>query len=181
MITDESSVFDVLGDFFYHADPRVRAAALEVYVRRAFISYEVTGLNNQLLSSTSDEVYPAVKFEFLLPQSHPNRSIHRHHHHQQTSSHRRSDSDVTSEVVNVVGTGLHQDHVICFRRQGVMAAFRDLEHFRANFSSLVDLFFGDDADSDIDEVVSVPNTPGTSYEESPFFRCVVSCLVVRTK
>ena len=177
MITDESSVFDVLGDFFYHSDPRVRAAALEVYVRRAFISYEVTGLNNQLLSSTSDEVYPAVKFEFLLPQSHPNRSFHRHH--QQQTSHRRSDSDVTSEVVNVVGIGWNQDHVICFRRQGVMAAFRDLEHFRANFSSLVDLFFGDDADSDIDEV-SVPNTPGTSYEESPFFRCVVSCLV-RTK
>ena len=77
MITDESSVFDVLGDFFYHADPRVRAAALEVYVRRAFISYEVTGLDNLLNTSCGGSAgYPAVKFEFLLPQSHPNRSSH---------------------------------------------------------------------------------------------------------
>ena len=46
MITDETSLFDVLGDFFYHSDERVRAAALEVYVRRAFTSYDVIGLNN---------------------------------------------------------------------------------------------------------------------------------------
>ncbi len=34
MITDDSSIFDVLGDFFYHQEEAVRAAALEVYVRR---------------------------------------------------------------------------------------------------------------------------------------------------
>ena len=30
MITDDSSLFDVLGDFFYHNEEAVRAAALEV-------------------------------------------------------------------------------------------------------------------------------------------------------
>mgnify|MGYP002046183517 FL=1 len=39
MITDENAMFDVLGDFFYHVNPRLRAAALEVYVRRAYTSY----------------------------------------------------------------------------------------------------------------------------------------------
>ncbi len=71
MITDETSLFDVLGDFFYHSDERVRAAALEVYVRRAFTSYDVIGLNNLELSGKKS----AVKFDFLLPQSHPNRSF----------------------------------------------------------------------------------------------------------
>ena len=71
MITDETSLFDVLGDFFYHTDDRVRAAALEVYVRRAFTSYDVIGLNNLELSNKKS----AVKFDFLLPQSHPNRSF----------------------------------------------------------------------------------------------------------
>lgn len=46
MINDETSLFDVLGDFFYHTDERVRSAALEVYVRRAYTSYDVVGLSN---------------------------------------------------------------------------------------------------------------------------------------
>ena len=33
MITDENAMFDVLGDFFYHINRKVRAAALEVYQR----------------------------------------------------------------------------------------------------------------------------------------------------
>ena len=33
MITDESAIFDVLGEFFYHAEERVQQAALEVYIR----------------------------------------------------------------------------------------------------------------------------------------------------
>jgi hypothetical protein len=93
LITDESSVFDVLGGFFYHSDPRVRAAALEVYVRRAYTSYEVTGLTNlkisvnetpaaedynresnlrrQSISVLENTGKPGVKFDFLLP----------HHYH----------------------------------------------------------------------------------------------------
>ena len=74
MITDDSAIFDVLGDFFYHHEDAVRAASLEVYVRRAFTSYEVTGVTNLRLQGGSGNIW-AVKFDFLLPQSHPNRSV----------------------------------------------------------------------------------------------------------
>ena len=47
MITDESAIFDILGNFFYHDDEAVRQAALEVYVRRAFISYDLTCLQGR--------------------------------------------------------------------------------------------------------------------------------------
>ena len=57
MINDDSSIFDVLGDFFYHHEDAVKAAALEVYVRRAYASYELMALTNLSLGlnrSTSD-------------------------------------------------------------------------------------------------------------------------------
>ena len=69
MITDESAIFDILGDFFYHMDEAVRQAALEVYVRRAFISYDLNCLQHQRLPHSQS----AVHFQFILPQSHPNR------------------------------------------------------------------------------------------------------------
>ena len=69
MITDESAIFDILGDFFYHVDEAVCQAALEVYVRRAFISYDLTCLQHQRLPQGQT----AVHFQFLLPQSHPSR------------------------------------------------------------------------------------------------------------
>jgi acetyl-CoA carboxylase/biotin carboxylase 1 len=99
MITDESAIFDVLGEFFYHLEEGVRQvqikcllfnnevsigrdwsqqstfsifsqAALEVYIRRAFISYDITCLQHQRLPLGQSCVY----FQLLLPQSHPNRS-----------------------------------------------------------------------------------------------------------
>ena len=73
IINDDSSIFDVLGDFFYHHEDAVRAAALEVYVRRAYASYELMALTNLSLGSN---LY-ALKFDFLLPQTHPNRELQR--------------------------------------------------------------------------------------------------------
>ena len=72
MINDESYIFDVLGDFFDHPEEAVRAAALEVYVRRAYTSYELTALTNLGIGTQQKA---AVKFDFLLPQSHPNRQV----------------------------------------------------------------------------------------------------------
>ena len=162
MITDESSVFDVLGDFFYHADPRVRAAALEVYVRRAFISYEVTSLNNLRLSGRGTA---AVKFDFLLPQSHPNRSFHA----AAANTHRRSDSDVSAQPEFALSpAGFHLDN---FRRHGVMSAFETFEAFEADFESLVELFF-EEEDEDAGDAFSsavMAGTPG-SYEDGSSFK-----------
>ena len=69
LIMSETSIFDVLHDFFYHTNKAVRMAALEVYVRRAYTSYELTSLHHQELNNGMCVVH----FMFLLPTSHPNR------------------------------------------------------------------------------------------------------------
>ncbi|TRY78898.1 hypothetical protein TCAL_01701 [Tigriopus californicus] len=118
MITDDSSIFDVLGDFFYHNEDAVKGAALEVYVRRAFTSYEVTGLTNLRLDCSQY----AVKFDFLLPQSHPNRSYHRVRNMTRPAS---------------TFMPLPED---C-QRHGVMTAFSSFEEFQLNFDDVLDLFY----------------------------------------
>ncbi|CAG9801571.1 unnamed protein product [Chironomus riparius] len=69
LILSETSIFDILHDFFYHTNRAVCNAALEVYVRRAYTSYDLTCLQHLELSG---EV-PLVHFQFLLPFAHPNR------------------------------------------------------------------------------------------------------------
>ncbi|KAL6432779.1 hypothetical protein ACFW04_006277 [Cataglyphis niger] len=69
LILSETSIFDILHDFFYHTNRAVCNAALEVYVRRAYISYEFTCLQHLELSGE----IPLVYFQFVLPSNHPNR------------------------------------------------------------------------------------------------------------
>ncbi|XP_020505570.2 acetyl-CoA carboxylase isoform X2 [Labrus bergylta] len=69
LILSETSIFDVLPNFFYHSNQVVCMAALEVYVRRAYIAYELNSIqHHQLQDGTC-----AVNFQFMLPSSHPNR------------------------------------------------------------------------------------------------------------
>lgn len=69
LILSETSIFDILHDFFYHTNRAVCNAALEVYIRRSYISYDLTCVQHLELSG---EV-PLVHFQFLLPSAHPNR------------------------------------------------------------------------------------------------------------
>lgn len=69
LILSETCIFDILHDFFYHSNRVVCNAALEVYVRRAYISYELTCLQHLELSGE----IPLVHFQFMLPNNHPNR------------------------------------------------------------------------------------------------------------
>ncbi|VDK32010.1 unnamed protein product [Taenia asiatica] len=71
LITSETSVFDVLLEFFYHQKPAVVIAALEVYVRRAYITYELTGLQHALIAPLTDKAINAhaIFFRFLLPNA----------------------------------------------------------------------------------------------------------------
>ncbi|XP_012233203.1 acetyl-CoA carboxylase isoform X2 [Linepithema humile] len=69
LILSETSIFDILHDFFYHSNRAVCNAALEVYVRRAYISYDLTCLQHLELSGE----IPLVYFQFVLPSNHPNR------------------------------------------------------------------------------------------------------------
>ncbi|XP_078277863.1 acetyl-CoA carboxylase 2 isoform X2 [Rhinoraja longicauda] len=69
LILSETSIFDVLPSFFYHANQVVRTAALEVYVRRSYIAYELNSFQHHQLHNG----IRVVDFQFLLPSSHPNR------------------------------------------------------------------------------------------------------------
>uniref|UniRef100_A0A3Q3IDI1 acetyl-CoA carboxylase n=1 Tax=Monopterus albus TaxID=43700 RepID=A0A3Q3IDI1_MONAL len=68
LILSETSIFDVLPNFFYHSNPVVTMAALEVYVRRAYIAYELNSVQHRQLKDNTC----VVEFQFMLPTSHPN-------------------------------------------------------------------------------------------------------------
>uniref|UniRef100_A0A673Z9H0 acetyl-CoA carboxylase n=1 Tax=Salmo trutta TaxID=8032 RepID=A0A673Z9H0_SALTR len=72
LILSETSIFDVLPNFFYHSNQVVRMAALEVYVRRAYIAYELNSVQHRQLKDNTC----IVEFQFMLPTSHPNRYVH---------------------------------------------------------------------------------------------------------
>ena len=46
LITSETSLFDILPSFFYHANRQVRKAAIEVYVRRSYLAYDVISVQH---------------------------------------------------------------------------------------------------------------------------------------
>ncbi|KER22342.1 hypothetical protein T265_09541 [Opisthorchis viverrini] len=63
LIESETVVFDILSDFFYHPNPAVAGAALEVYVRRAYTTYELTSVQHVQLPNGAS----FVPFRFTLP------------------------------------------------------------------------------------------------------------------
>jgi len=146
LIMSETSIFDVLHDFFSHPNRAVRMAALEVYVRRSYTSYELTCLQHKDLS----ENLCVVHFEFLLPSSHPNRIPHN-----KASSNFNQFGSITAsaspssamthipsfdEVSNLID--LPTDLENC-NRTGCMAAFSRLEDFENHFQEIMEIF--DDA------------------------------------
>ncbi|XP_063060931.1 acetyl-CoA carboxylase-like isoform X2 [Engraulis encrasicolus] len=70
LILSETSIFDVLPNFFYHSYQVVRMAALEVYVRRAYIAYQLNCIQHKQLSDGTC----IVQYQLMLPTTHPNRS-----------------------------------------------------------------------------------------------------------
>lgn len=109
LILSETSIFDILHDFFYHSNRAVCNAALEVYVRRAYTSYDLSCLQHLELSGE----IPLVHFQFMLPTSHPNRL-------------KRYDEDL----------GPCYDS---FQRTGCMAAFESAQHFERYGDEIFDL------------------------------------------
>uniref|UniRef100_A0A6G1S971 Acetyl-CoA carboxylase n=1 Tax=Aceria tosichella TaxID=561515 RepID=A0A6G1S971_9ACAR len=57
LVLSEPSIFDILHQFFYHPNEIVRKAALEVYVRRAYISYEMVALQHVAVENKSTSVH----------------------------------------------------------------------------------------------------------------------------
>lgn len=128
MITDENAMFDVLGDFFYHEKREVRVAALEVYERRALISYDIEGLLHEQMDDIS-----AILFKFRLPESHPNSAF------------------AYGSAVGGLGNLLSRQ----YKRFGAMAAFDSFADFETHFASLIDLFRKRPLDEDNREVDAI--------------------------
>uniref|UniRef100_A0A7N8YHC0 acetyl-CoA carboxylase n=1 Tax=Mastacembelus armatus TaxID=205130 RepID=A0A7N8YHC0_9TELE len=133
LILSETSIFDVLPNFFYHSNQVVCMAALEVYVRRAYIAYELNSIqHHQLHDGTC-----AVDFQFMLPSSHPNRG--------------------SNPTLNRVPVPLSESGQFTMRRQGselllegtfsppcqrmgAMVAFQYFDDFRRNFDEVLSSF-----------------------------------------
>ncbi|CAF0784693.1 unnamed protein product, partial [Didymodactylos carnosus] len=71
LILSETSIFEVLHSFYFHSTIQVRQAALEVYVRRSYISYDLISIQHDYLSNG----ICTIQFSVHLPQNHPNRSF----------------------------------------------------------------------------------------------------------
>ena len=114
LILSETAIYDVLHDFFYHSNNLVCMAALEVYVRRAYIAYELESLQHSLLAS--DQCL--IEFAFLLPSTHPNRLQQRR---LERDSERGSVDDMTKLS--------KPDTIINCTRKGIMGAFTSFAEF----------------------------------------------------
>ncbi|KAK9874333.1 hypothetical protein WA026_002683 [Henosepilachna vigintioctopunctata] len=120
LIVSETSIFDILHDFFYHSNRAVCNAALEVYVRRSYTSYDISTLQHLELSG---EV-PIVYFQFMLPPSHPSRLS-------KLDEFKESSPDsVDIDARKVVDS---------FHRTGIMAAFDTIHQFEKYLDEILDL------------------------------------------
>ncbi|XP_064582783.1 acetyl-CoA carboxylase 2 isoform X1 [Zonotrichia leucophrys gambelii] len=143
LILSETSIFDVLPVFFYHTNRVVRMAALEVYVRRGYIAYELHSLQHRQLSDGTC----LVEFQFMLPSSHPNRiSI---------------PVSITNPDLARHSTELFMDSGFCpgSQRMGVMVAFRRFEDFKRNFDEVI-WCFSNSSDSGL-----LSDAQATTYDE----------------
>ncbi|KAL1235404.1 Acetyl-CoA carboxylase [Trichinella spiralis] len=168
LITSETSICDVLHDFFYHPHSTVRKAALEVYVRRTYVAFEVNCLKHHSLVNCPS--CSAVEYQFTLPSSHPERMII-------TSSskccrrrrRRRRRRSRTATTTTLSSNRIHQmcricnvdeddddqdddDHYYYYsvgldlpdspncQRIGILAAFENFEMAVLNFDQLLNLF-----------------------------------------
>uniref|UniRef100_A0A671PLC4 acetyl-CoA carboxylase n=1 Tax=Sinocyclocheilus anshuiensis TaxID=1608454 RepID=A0A671PLC4_9TELE len=111
LILSETSIFDVLPNFFYHSNQVVRMAALEVYVRRAYIAYELNSVQHRQLKDNTC----IVEFQFMLPTSHPNRYLKMYPH-----------SIPASAVSDVL---LDTSFTPPCQRMGAMVSFRSFQEF----------------------------------------------------
>ncbi|CAB1352795.1 unnamed protein product, partial [Coregonus sp. 'balchen'] len=126
LILSETSIFDVLPNFFYHSNQVVRMAALEVYVRRAYIAYELNSVQHRQLKDNTC----IVEFQFMLPTSHPNRMTFSSNLNHYGMVHVGSVSDVL----------LDTSFTPPCQRMGAMVSFRSFQEFTRNIKDVMSCF-----------------------------------------
>ncbi|XP_027567061.2 acetyl-CoA carboxylase 2 isoform X1 [Pipra filicauda] len=144
LILSETSIFDVLPVFFYHTNRVVRMAALEVYVRRGYIAYELNSLQHRQLSDGTC----LVEFQFMLPSSHPNRMA--------------VPISISNPDLARHSTELFMDSGFSppSQRMGVMVAFSRFEDFTRNFDEVISCFANSPSESGL-----ISEAQATIYEE----------------
>uniref|UniRef100_A0A8C4UAA5 acetyl-CoA carboxylase n=1 Tax=Falco tinnunculus TaxID=100819 RepID=A0A8C4UAA5_FALTI len=149
LILSETTIFDVLPAFFYHSNQVVRMAALEVYVRRGYIAYELNSLQHRQLSDGTC----LVEFQFMLPSSHPNRY-----------GGPCMPGPISNPDLDRHSTELFMDSGFCppSQRMGAMVAFDRFEDFTrwGNFNEVISCFANPPSES-----VLFSEARATIYEE----------------
>nr|KAF6454459.1 acetyl-CoA carboxylase alpha [Rousettus aegyptiacus] len=134
LILSETSIFDVLPNFFYHSNQVVRMAALEVYVRRAYIAYELNSVQHRQLKDNTC----VVEFQFMLPTSHPNRG------NIPTLNRMSFSSNLNhygmTHVASVSDVLLDNSFTPPCQRMGGMVSFRTFEDFVRIFDEVIGCF-----------------------------------------
>ncbi|CAF2044519.1 unnamed protein product [Rotaria magnacalcarata] len=123
LILSETSIFDVLHSFYFHPNVQVRQSALEVYVRRSYISYDLISIQHGFLSDGTC----TVQFSLYLPLNHPNR-LYVQENTPRTSS-------CTDDIMLI-----DDEDPQLFRRTGIIAAFENLEQASSFFDELLTPF-----------------------------------------
>uniref|UniRef100_A0A8C9TV64 acetyl-CoA carboxylase n=1 Tax=Scleropages formosus TaxID=113540 RepID=A0A8C9TV64_SCLFO len=134
LILSETSIFDVLPNFFYHSNQVVRMAALEVYVRRAYIAYELNSVQHRQLKDNTC----VVEFQFMLPTSHPNRG------NIPTLNRMSFSSNLNhygmAHVASVSDVLLDTSFTPPCQRMGAMVSFRSFQDFTRNIKDVMSCF-----------------------------------------
>lgn len=137
LILSETSIFDVLHSFFFHPNAQVRQAALEVYVRRSYIAYELNSVQHYALSNGDN----LVEFQLQLPTTHPNRHIQRASisggpgGSGSSSSLQRVSSNHDS--LSMLSNNGFYAEVLEYQRKGLMAAFPNWQLVHDYFDELL--------------------------------------------
>ncbi|XP_004930758.2 acetyl-CoA carboxylase isoform X2 [Bombyx mori] len=126
LILSETSIFDILHDFFYHMNAAVCNAALEVYVRRAYTSYDIACLQHLALSGELGVVH----FQFILPTGHPNRIPL-----SQSEIELSASEDKVGIPAELSAAAMRK----CHHRTGALAAFLSFDQFVQYADELLDL------------------------------------------
>uniref|UniRef100_A0A6Q2XZX5 acetyl-CoA carboxylase n=1 Tax=Esox lucius TaxID=8010 RepID=A0A6Q2XZX5_ESOLU len=132
LILSETSIFDVLPNFFYHSNQVVRMAALEVYVRRAYIAYELNSVQHRQLKDNTC----IVEFQFMLPTSHPNRYTHT----RAMSFSSNLNHYGMVHVASVSDVLLDNSFTPPCQRMGAMVSFRSFQEFTRNIKDVMSCF-----------------------------------------
>lgn len=142
LILSETSIFDVLHQFFYHSNVVVKRAALEVYVRRAHISYELVALQHVPTNCMNHDVelsvnafeqahgIPTAIFHFVLPSSHPS-MLNQVKTTGQPNEPEPNNATIIKPEDNKAVTSVNY-------RVGLIAAFNTLKHVEEHFDEMVE-------------------------------------------